>query len=154
MTDLPAPDLPAPDHRVRWATHRSPDFLVLQLPPVPVVSGDRPRDAMRTLFERRGFHAVAPTFELDLQPANGCALTRTGPDSAELLLRIGVDGASRVPLTDLDGAWLTRAVTQGQAAVLLAEAAVGEDGTTTREALRRDAEAGAVLAALVPVADA
>ncbi|SDR72784.1 hypothetical protein SAMN04488570_0177 [Nocardioides scoriae] len=147
-------DLPAPDRRIRWATHTGPDFLVLQLPPVPVVEGDRARDAMKTLLERRGFRPVVETDDLELEPANGCALTRTGEEEAELLLRIGADGASRIPLTDLDRAWLARVVEQGQAAVLLVEAAVRPDGTTSREDLRRDVDAGVVLAALVPTAQA
>lgn len=153
MTDLPHPP-PEVRPEIRWATHARPDFLVLQLPPVPVVSGDRSRDAMKTLLTQRGFRPVVQTDDLDLQPANGCALTRLGATGAELVLRIGAAGASRIPLTDLDPGWLDRAVREGQAAVLLAEAAVRADGTTSREDLRRDVDAGVVLAALVPTAAA
>lgn len=38
--------------------------------------------------------------------------------------------------------------------MLLVEAAVRPDGTTSREDLRRDVDAGVVLAALVPTAQA
>lgn len=158
MTDLPPDDALPPDDdlrpEVRWATHTGPDFLALQLPPVPVARGGEAHDAMKTLFTLRGFARVEQTDDLDLRPANGCGLTRVAPDGAELLLRLGADGASRIPLPGLDRAWLARAVREGQAAVLLVEAAVGADGTVTREDLRRDVDAGVVLAALVPAADA
>lgn len=139
---------------LRWATHSGPDFLVLQFPPVPVVTQAGAHDAMRALLGQRGFQPVAETDDLDLRPANGCALTRLGPASAELLVTIGGRvGASRIPLADIDEAWLARAVDNGHAAVLAAESAVGSDGTTSREAVRRDVDAGGVVAALVPVAD-
>ncbi len=158
MTDLPSDDALPPDDdlrpEVRWATHTGPDFLALQLPPVPVARGGAAHDAMKTLFTLRGFVPVEQTDDLDLRPANGCGLTRVAPSRAELLLRLGTDGASRIPLPDLDRAWLARAVREGQAAVLLVEAAVQPDGTVTRDDLRRDVDAGVVLAALVPVADA
>ena len=158
MSD-PSSELPddLPDDlrpEVRWATHAGPDFLVLQLPPVPVVEGDSAHDAMKKLFAVRGFQPVVQTDDLELQPANGCALTRVGRTRAVLLLRLGEDEVSRIPLHGLDRAWLARAVTQGHAAVLLAEAAVGPDGTVTREHLRRDVDAGAVMAALVAAGDA
>ena len=141
VTDLP------------WATHAQPDFLVLQLPPVPVVSDTGARDAMRALLAQRGFRPVSETDDLDLRPANLCALTRLGPASAELLITIGERvGASRIPLEGVDPAWLERVVKEGQAAVLAVESAVGADGTTSRQAIRRDVDAGAVVAALVPVA--
>lgn len=152
MSDLPPDDDLRPE--VRWATHAGPDFLVLQLPPVPVVQGGGAHDAMKKLFALRGFRPVAQTDDLDLQPANGCLLTRTGRTRAELLLRIGGQDASRIPLHSLDHAWLARAVRGGQVAVLLAEAAVGADGTVTRADLLRDVDAGVVLAALVPAGDA
>jgi hypothetical protein len=152
VTDLPADDDLRPE--VRWATHAGPDFLVLQLPPVPVVQGDGAHDAMKKLFALRGFRTVVQTDDLDLRPANGCALTRTGRTRAELLLRLGDQGASRIPMHGLDRAWLARAVKAGHAAVLLAEAAVGAAGTVTREDLRRDVDAGVVLAALVPAGEA
>lgn len=137
----------------RWATHADPDFLALQLPPAPVVRGDVAHDAMKTLFAQRGFRPVDEAERLDLRAANGCSFTRTGPGSAELLVAIGDRvGASRIPLTDLDQDWLGRVVTAGQVAVLLTEAAVAEDGTTSRELLRRDVDAGVVRAALVAVA--
>ncbi|ROR91946.1 hypothetical protein [Nocardioides aurantiacus] len=152
MSDLPPDDDLRPE--VRWATHVGPDFLALQLPPVPVDRDGAAHDAMKKLFGLRGFRAVVETDELDLQPANGCLLTRTGRTRAELLLRLGGQDASRIPLHGLDRAWLSRAVKGGQAAVLLVEAAVGPDGTVTREDLRRDVDAGVVLAALVPAGDA
>lgn len=152
MSELPPEEDLRPE--VRWATHARPDFLVLQLPPVPVVDGDAAHDAMKKLFALRGFQPVVQTDDLELQPANGCALTRTGRTRAELLLRLGEQGVSRIPLHGLDRAWLARAVDQGHAAVLLAEAAVGADGTVTREDLRRDVDAGVVMAALLPAADA
>ena len=144
---------PRVEPQLRWAVHSGPDLLALQLPPVPASAGGA-HDAMKALFVRRGFRPVAEADELDLEGSNGCALTRLGPASAELLVTIGARvGASRIPLTGVDPAWLERAVGAGQAAVLLVEAAVRDDGTTTREDLRRDAAAGGVLAALVPVAD-
>ncbi len=152
MTDVPPDDDLRPE--VRWATHVGPDFLVLQLPPVPVVRGDAAHDAMKKLFGLRGLRAVVQTDDLELQPANGCALTRVGRTRAELLLRVGEQGASRIPMHGLDRAWLARAVKEGHAAVLLTEAAVSADGAVTREDLRRDVDAGVVLAALVPAGDA
>jgi hypothetical protein len=136
----------------RWATHADPDLLALQLPPVPVVRGEVAHDALKALFSQRGFRPVDEAERLDLRAANGCALLRTGPHDAELLLTIGERvGASRIPFEDIDPAWLARAVDAGQAAVLLVDAAVTDDGRTSRELLRRDAEAGGVRAALVPV---
>lgn len=143
---------PAPAYR--WAAHSDPDFLVLQLPPAPVVNGGVAHDAMKALFAQRGFRPVEEADRLDLRAANGCAITRTGPATAELLVAIGqVVGASRIPLTDLDPRWLDRSVTLGHAAVLIADAAIGDDGSTSQEVLRRDVDAGGVLAALVPVTD-
>lgn len=137
----------------RWATHSGPDFLVLQLPPAPVFTAGAAHDAMKALFAQRGFRPVEEAERLDLRAANGCSLTRTGPQAAELLVAIGtVTGASRIPLTDLDEDWLSRVVAEGHAAVLLADAAIGADGSTSRELLRRDVDAGGVRAALVPVA--
>ncbi|SDD15268.1 hypothetical protein [Nocardioides lianchengensis] len=137
----------------RWATHADPDFLVLQLPPVPVVHESVAHDAMKALFAQRGFRPVDEADRLDLRAANGCALTRTGLTDLELLVAIGEQvGASRIPLTDLDPAWLDRAVALGHAAVLVADASIADDGSTSRELLRRDVEAGGVRAALVPVA--
>lgn len=152
MSDLPPDDGLRPE--VRWATHTGPDFLALQLPPVPVDRGGAAHDAMKRLFALRGFRVVEQTDELDLQPGNGCLLTRVGRTRAELLLRLGGQDASRIPLHGLDRTWLSRAVASGQAAVLLTEAAVCADGTVTRDDLRRDVDAGGVLAALVPVGDA
>ena len=147
-------DEPRVEPELRWAVHSGPDFLALQLPPVPATSGGGAHDAMKALFARRGFRPVAEADELDLAGSNGCALTRLGPASAELLVTIGARvGASRIPLVGVDPAWLERAVEVGQAAVLLVESAVRDDGTTTREELRRDVAAGGVLAALVPAAD-
>ncbi|WP_244928346.1 hypothetical protein [Nocardioides sp. W7] len=139
----------------QWATHADPDLLVVQLPAVSVVRGPGAHDAMKALFARRGFRPVAETDQLDLRAANGCSLTRTGPGSAELLVVIGDQvGASLMPLAGLDPAWLERAVELGHTAVLVADAAIADDGTTSRELLRRDAAAGGVLAALVPTRDA
>jgi hypothetical protein len=146
-------ELTRPDPDYRWATHSDPDFLVLQLPPAPVVKDGVAHDAMKALFAQRGFRPVEEADRLDLRAANGCSLTRTGPSSAELLVAIGqVVGASRIPLTGLDPGWLERTVSAGHAGVLLADAAIDDDGTTSRELLRRDVDAGGVRAALVPVA--
>jgi len=143
---------PTPGYR--WATHAKPDFLVLQLPPLPIRSGGGTRDALKALFALRGFVSVEQTDELDLQPASGCLLTRLSPTSAELLVTISERmGASRIALVDLDPEWLTRAVQSGDTAVLVVESAVSEDGTTSRDDLRRDATAGGVLAGLVPSSD-
>ncbi len=148
-------DVPQPSPELRWATNTDPDFLVLQLPPVPATTGGGAHDAMKALFVRRGFRPIHETDELDLRAANGCALTRLGPVGAELLVTIGDRvGASRIPLNGIDPAWLERVVEAGHAGVLLVESAVRDDGTTTREDLRRDVVAGAVLAALVPTRDA
>jgi hypothetical protein len=137
----------------RWATHDDPDFLALQLPPAPVVRGEVAHDAMKALFAQRGFRAVEEAERLDLRAANGCSFTRTGADAAELLVAIGERvGASRIPLTGLDPVWLDRVLAADQVAVLLTDAAVTDDGTTTRELLRRDVDAGGVRAAWVPVA--
>lgn len=152
MTD-PSDALPdtAPDYR--WATVSAPDVLVLQLP--PVATGQVGEiDAMRSLLGRRGFGPIARADDLDLRPANGCLLTRRGETDAELLLRIGESGASRIPLSGLDPAWLTRVVGDGLAAVLAVEDAIAEDRTTSRDLLLRDVEAGGVLGALVPCGDA
>lgn len=146
------PEAPRLDYR--WATHADPDLLALQLPPVPVVRGDSAHDAMKALFAQRGFRPVEEAERLDLRAANGCALIRTGPGDAELVVTIGARvGASRIPFEGVDPAWLARAVETGQAAVLVVDAAVRDDGTTSRELLRRDAEAGGVRAALVPVTE-
>lgn len=145
-------DPQAPDYR--WATHADPDFLVLQLPPAPVFTGGAAHDAMKALFSQRGFRPVEEADRLDLRAANGCALTRTGPHQAELLVAIGtVTGASRIPLSGLDEDWLARVVAEGHAAVLLADASIDEDGRTSRDLLRRDVDAGGVRAALVPASD-
>lgn len=149
-------DQPPPAPGYRWATHADPDFLVLQLPPVPVPSGAGPgaRDAMKALLARRGFRAVAQADRLDLRAANGCALTRTGSGGAELTVSIGDQvGASRIPLPGIDADWLDRAIRLGHAAVLVADTAVDDDGATSQERLRRDVDAGGVLAALVPSRD-
>ena len=135
----------------QWAVHSAPDFLALQLPPVPVVEGDSAHDALKALLVRRGFAVVTPGDDLGLRPSSGCLLTRTGPASLELLVTVGPRvGASRFPLTGLDPAWVERTVDAGHAAVLVVETAVGPDSTTDREALRADVEAGGVLGALVP----
>lgn len=137
-----------------WAIHADPDLVVVQFPLVPVFAGDEPRDAMRTLLERRGFQPVSRVPELDLRPANGCAVTGTGPGHAELVIRLADDGrASRIPLPHGDPAWGARVHEAGQVPVLVTVAAVDDDGTTTRERLQRDVEAGGVLAALVPAGD-
>jgi len=143
----------APATRVRWATHTEPDFLALQLD--GSASGlPGSRDAMRALLQLRGFTVLPASDELALTAASGCSLTRTGPTSAELLVRVSARvGATSVPLVGLDPTWLTTAVVAGQAAVLLTTTAVAADGTTSRDALRRDVEAGGVLAALVATAD-
>lgn len=147
MTDVPRP---TPDYR--WAINVEPDFLVLQL---PVVAGGGSADSLKALFARRGFRALAETDELDLRPANGCLLTRVDQRSAELLVTISDRvGASRIPLTGIDPAWLARVVDDGHAGVLVVATAVRADGTTTKEDLRRDVDAGVVLAALVPSAGA
>jgi len=142
-----------PTTRVRWATHAAPDFLALQLDGA-TGGPDGARDAMRALLEMRGFTVLPASDELALEAASGCSLTRTGPASAELLVRVSARvGATSVPLVGLDPDWLAAAVDAGQSAVLLTTSAVSADGTTSREALRRDVEAGGVLAALVPTAD-
>lgn len=148
MTD----DSAAPGYR--WAAHAKPDFLVLQLPPLPIRTGGGARDALKALFVLRGFVAVEQADELDLQPANGCLLTRLTPTSAELLVSISARmGASRIALSDLDPQWLARAVESGDTAVLVVESAVADDGTASQDDLRRDAAAGGLLAALVPSSD-
>lgn len=145
-------DQPAPGYR--WATHAKPDFLVLQLPALPIRTGGGARDAMKALLTMRGFVGLEQTDELDLRPANGCLLTRLGPTSAELLVTISERmGASRIALEGLDAEWLARAVDGGDTAVLVVESAIADDGSTTRAELRRDAAAGGVLAALVPSGD-
>ncbi len=133
---------------VAAATHTSPDFLAVQLGE----ADPRVADAARSLFTARGFRPVVRTDDLDLRPASGCLLTRLGPIDAELLVTVGSDGASRLPLTGLDPAWLERAVETGQAAVLLVGSAVHE-GAITQADLRSDVDAGVVLSALVPCAD-
>jgi len=136
----------------RWATHADPDLLVLQLPPAPVYAAGAAHDAMKALFAQRGFRPVDEADRLDLRAANGCSLTRTGRDAAELLVTIGDRvGASRIPLTGLDPEWLDRAVALGHAAVLVADSSIADDGSTSRDLLRRDVDAGGVRAALVPV---
>lgn len=143
---------PTPEYA--WATNADPDVLVLQLSPLPVFTVGGSHDAMKLLFAQRGFRPMARAEVLDLGAANGCVLSRTGPRSAELLVSIGDRvGASRIPFPDLDPQWLGRVVASGHAAVLLVDAAVSEDGTTTRDRLRRDVDAGGVLGALVPSAD-
>jgi len=143
---------PSPDYR--WATNTEPDFLVLQLPVLPVVDEAGPRDAMRSLFALRGFLSVSGTDQLDLQASNGCLFTRLGPQQAELLVTISEQvGVSRIPMHDLDPAWLTRVVENAHVGVLLVSTAVLEDGTTTKDDLRRDVDAGVVTAALVPSSD-
>jgi hypothetical protein len=129
-----------------WATHAEPDFLALQVPPVPLPDGLG--DGFKALLGQRGFEPVVEGAELG--PSSGCLLTPTGPASAELLITVGPRvGASRMPLTGLDPAWLERVVASGHVALLVVETAVA-DGTTSRAALQRDTEAGAVLGALVP----
>jgi hypothetical protein len=139
-----------PDHT--WATHDDPDLLLLQLAPVPTIAGGEPVDVLRALLVRRGFGPLAPGEEVDLRPANGCLLQPAAAGGAELLLVVGEAGATRIALPDLDPAWWERAVAAGQAAVLVVRTAVLPDGTTTRDDLRRDVDAGVVIAALVPAA--
>jgi hypothetical protein len=134
-----------------WATHSEPDFLALQVPPVPVAVGGRAQDALKSLLLTRGFRAVTEGDELGLGASNGCLLTCTDPTTFELLVTIGPRvGASRMLLTGLDPAWVGRVVAAGHAGVLVVDSAVLSDGTTSREALRADVEAGGVLGALVP----
>jgi hypothetical protein len=135
-----------------WATHSEPDFLALQVPPVPVADGEGgARDALKALLRQRGFRPVAEGDDLGLQPSNGCLLTRTDATSLELLVTVSPRvGASRMALSDLDAAWVGRAVAGGHVAVLVVDSAVGADGTTSRARVRRDVEAGGVLGALVP----
>ena len=134
---------------VTAATHAAPDFLALQL----TARDPRAKEAMRALLGARGFRLVEETDDLDLQPANGCLFTRLDVLDAELLVTVGSTGASRIPLTGLDPAWLERAVSSGHAAVLLVDAAV-RDGSVSRVDLQADVAAGGVLAALVPCAEA
>ena len=137
-----------------WATHSEPDFLALQVPPVPVNVGGGAQDALKALLVQRGFRAVTEGDELGLGAANGCLLTRTDATTVELLLTIGPRvGASRMELTDLDPAWVARAVASEHAAVLVVDSAVLPGGATSREALRADVAAGGVLGALVPCSD-
>jgi hypothetical protein len=145
-----------PGPTYEWATHSEPDFLALQLPPVPVVEGGgRAHDALKALFVQRGFRAVTEGDDLGLQPSNGCLLTRAGATALELLVTVGPRvGASRMTLTELDPAWVARVVAAGHVAVLIVDSAVGADGTTSRASVRRDVEAGGVLGALVPAAPA
>jgi hypothetical protein len=135
-----------------WATHSEPDFLALQLPPVPVEDGDGgARDGLKVLLGQRGFHVIAEGDDLGLQASNGCLLTRTDATTLELLVTVGPRvGASRMTLTGLDPVWVERAVAAGHVAVLVVDSAVGADGTTSRARVRRDIEAGGALGALVP----
>jgi hypothetical protein len=156
VSEQPIPERDVPDYL--WATVSEPDALVLQLAVLPVVTESGPVDVMRTLLERRGFRPVVAADELDLQPSRGCVLTRSADAGPALLVTVGSRvGASRFALEGVDEAWWSRAVSAGHAAVLAVETAVhaGADaaGTTSRESLRLDAEAGGVLAALVPVED-
>lgn len=141
---------PVPTHE--WATHSAPDFLALQVPPVPIVGDDgEAHDAFKALLDRRGFRLVVRDDDLGLGASSGCLLTRTGPTSLELLVTVGPRvGASRMALTDLDPDWVDRVVAAGHVPVLFVDAAVRPDGTTDRESLRADIEAGGVLGALVP----
>jgi hypothetical protein len=141
-----------PEPAYQWATHSTPDFLALQVPPVPVVVGDRrAQDALKLLLGQRGFKPVTEDDELGLGASNGCLLTQTGPASLELLVTIGARvGATRLPIDRLDPAWVERVVAAGHVALLVVDSAVRADGTTSRADLRRDVEAGGVLGALVP----
>ena len=147
----------------QWATTARPDVLVLQLPPVPGGIAGGAHDAMKALFARRGFQPIATPDDLDLPAANGCLLTRRGPSHAEVLVTIGeAVGASRIPLAQVDDAWLDRVVGDGLVPVLVVDTAVdatldaelGHGSTTSPDRLRRDIEAGGVLGALVACGDA
>lgn len=134
-----------------WAVHTEPDFLALQVPPVPLEVGGGARDALKTLLGQRGFRPVTQADELGLRASNGCLLTRTAPTELELLVTIGPRvGATRMALTGLDPQWVERVVAMGHVPVLVVDTAVRPDGTTSRDALRADLDAGGVLGALVP----
>ena len=143
---------PAPDYR--WATHADPDLLVVQLPVLAVVEVGRAHDAMKALFRRRGFKAVTRLDGLKPPVASGVALTRVDDENAELLVHVGdAVGASRIPIPHRDPAWAGRVFGAGQVTVLVADAAVADDGSITEDRLQREVEAGGVLAAVVPAGD-
>jgi hypothetical protein len=143
-----------PSPAFQWAVNAEPDLLVLQFPLFVVEAGGPPRDPVKVLFERRGFRVLSGLEDLDLQAATGCALTATGPESAELVALIAEDGrATRIPVPHGDPAWSARVLAAGHVPVLVTIAAIGDDGLLTRERLQRDVASGGVLAALVPTGD-
>jgi hypothetical protein len=138
----------------QWAIHSDPDFLVVQLPPLAVVANGLAHDAMKALFKHRGLRGVSSLDELKPPVANGVALTRVDEDNAELVVRVGdAVGVSRIPIPHRDQDWASRVFTAGEIPLLITEAAIANDGSTTDDRLRRDVEAGGVLAAVVPAGD-
>jgi hypothetical protein len=143
-----------PTQGYQWAIHSDPDFLVVQLPPLAVVSNGLAHDALKALFRQRGFRGVSSLDELKPPVANGVALTRVDEDSAELVVRVGdAVGVSRIPIPHRDQAWASRVFAAGELPLLITEAAIASDGSATDDRLRRDVEAGGVLAAVVPAGD-
>lgn len=150
-----------------WAVDEASGALVLQFPPLAVVRRSGPADAVRALFTARGFVPVdAPGpgngsgsgpgtgsdtgLDLGSLPvARQCALALVDDTHADLVVRVGPDAASRVPVPHGDVAWSTRVARAGEVVVLVTEAAVRE-GQVTAARLRRDAEAGAVVGARLP----
>jgi hypothetical protein len=137
---------------LRWSVHADPDFLMLQPAPVPAVAHGRPVDVVRELLARRGFRPVERAERLDLGASSGCLLSRGDDGEVGLLVTISERaGATRFVLPGLDPDWWARAVATGHAGVLVTTSTLAEgESALDREALRRDVEAGGVVAALVP----
>lgn len=143
-----------PTQGYRWAISADPDVLVVQLPAIAAGGGEQAHDAMKALFRRRGFEHVSRLDELVPPVANRVALARVDDGNAELVVHVGdTVGASRIPIPHHDPAWAGRVFGSGEIAVLVTDAAVTADGSTTDDRLSRDVAAGGVLAARVPAGD-
>lgn len=163
------PDATGETPAYQWAIGTRPDTVYVQLPPVDAAAGGA-RDALRALFRQRGFaepggepaegapepvtpavaQPVGQRLEGDVGVANGCALVCEDEERALLVVSISDRiGATRIPLPHGDAAWSERVFAEGRALVVLTEDAIAE-GEVTDEGLARDAEAGGLLAALVP----
>ncbi len=164
------PDATGETPAYQWAIGSQPDAVYVQLPPVDAAAGGGARDALRTLFRQRGFaepggdrdedapEPVTPSvtqrvgqgLEGDVGVANGCALVCEDDERALLVVSISDRiGATRIPLPHGDAAWSERVFAEGRALVVLTEDAI-DAGEVTDDGLARDAEAGGLLAALVP----